>query len=65
MDTKHNIRLSSSEIAPIWGVADRMANCVLRYFLNKVEDTEISPIIEYTFGLTEENIQFKKQTVSK
>lgn len=63
MKTKHNIRLTSSEISPIWSgyLADSMANCVLRYFLNTVEDAEIKPVIEYALGLTEEHIGFKNK----
>jgi len=63
METTHNIRLTSSEIAPIWSgyLTDSMANCVLRYFLSSVEDTEIKPIIEYAIGLTEEHIEFKNK----
>ncbi|MFC7064149.1 DUF3231 family protein [Halobacillus seohaensis] len=60
---KHNIQLVSSEVAPIWGgyIADSMANCVLQYFLNTVEDQEIRSIVEYGLGLTDEHIQFKNK----
>ncbi|WP_342047280.1 DUF3231 family protein [Bacillus sp. OTU530] len=63
METKYNIRLTSSEIAPLWSgyLADSMANCVLKYFLNTVEDTEIKPIIEYALDLTGEHMEFKNR----
>lgn len=42
-------------------MADSMSNCVLHYFLAKVEDAEIKPIIEYALGLTEQHVSFKKK----
>lgn len=43
METDHNVRLTSAEIGQLWSsyMADTMSNCVLRYFNEKLEDTEI------------------------
>lgn len=59
----HDIRLTSGEITPLWTgyLGDSMTNCMLKYFLNKVEDAEVRPIVEYALGLTEEHIAFKNE----
>lgn len=56
--TKHNIRLTSAEIANLWNsyMNDSMAICVLKYFLEKVEDTEVRPVLEYAFELVNNHI---------
>ncbi|MBA2939099.1 DUF3231 family protein [Paenibacillus sp. CGMCC 1.16610] len=61
LEKKHDIRLTSGELTPLWAgyQGDSMANCVLKYFLNKVEDAEVKPIVEYALGLTEEHMEFK------
>lgn len=66
MTIEHNINLTTGEIAPLWTgyLGDSMSNCVLRYFLSKVEDAEIRTILEYAYGLTLEHIQFKKKLFS-
>ncbi|AFC28632.1 DUF3231 family protein [Paenibacillus mucilaginosus] len=58
---KHPIKLTSGEIAPLWTgyLGDSMANCVLHYFLRKVEDEEVRPILEYALSLTNEHMAFK------
>jgi hypothetical protein len=58
-EIEHNVRLTSAEIANLWSsyMSDSMAKCVLRYFLEKVEDTQIKPIIEYALSLAEKHIQ--------
>jgi hypothetical protein len=63
----NNIQLSAGEIAPLWTgyLGDSMANCVLRYFLHHVEDTDIRPLLEYAFGLTLEHIRFKNELFTK
>jgi hypothetical protein len=56
--TKHNIRLTSAEIANLWNsyMNDSMAICVLKYFLEKVEDTEVRPVLEYAFELANNHV---------
>lgn len=58
MQTEHNIRLTSAELAELWAayMNDSMAICVLKYFLNKVEDTEIRPVIEYGLELSQSHV---------
>lgn len=59
METDHHVQLTSAEIAQIWGAYqnDSMAVCVLKYFLEKVEDTEIRAIIQYGLDLSQSHIQ--------
>jgi hypothetical protein len=61
------IHLTSSEIAPLWFgyLNDSMVNCVLRYFLNKVEDQEIRPVVEYALSLTSEQLQYMNGLFTK
>ncbi|TVY08006.1 DUF3231 family protein [Paenibacillus cremeus] len=58
METEHNIKLTSAEIAELWScyMTDSMAICVLSYFLNKVEDTQIKEVIEYALGLSQKHL---------
>ncbi|WP_134702051.1 DUF3231 family protein [Ammoniphilus sp. YIM 78166] len=59
MESHHNIRLTSAEIASLWTtyMGDTMSRCVLSYLLNKVEDTEIKPVAEYALSITNKHIQ--------
>lgn len=58
METAHNIKLTSAEIGMLWTtyINDTMARCVLGYFLNKVEDTEIQPVIAFALKVSEEHV---------
>ncbi|MCI3922390.1 DUF3231 family protein [Paenibacillus sp. TRM 82003] len=58
MQTKHNIRLTASELGELWTtyMNDTMAICVLRYFRAKVEDTEIAPLIELALQQAERHV---------
>lgn len=58
-EPEHNIRLTSAEISNLWAsyMNDSMARCVLKYFLEKVEDTQIKPILEYALDLAQIHIQ--------
>lgn len=57
--SKHNIRLTSAEMATLWStyVNDSMSKCVLRYFVNKAEDLEIRAILEYALSLSTKHTQ--------
>jgi spore coat protein CotF len=59
METKRNIRLTSAEIGNLWisYMSDSMAICVLKYFLEKVEDSEIRPVLEYSLSLAQQHVQ--------
>jgi hypothetical protein len=56
--TKHNIRLTTAEIGNLWlsYQNDSMAICILKYFLAKVEDTQIRPVIEYALELSNNHV---------
>jgi hypothetical protein len=59
MKTPHHIRLTSAELANLWNtyMNDSMAICVLKYFLEKVEDTQIESVVEYALELCEKHIK--------
>lgn len=58
-ETKRNIRLTAGDISNLWTtyMSDSMAICVLKYFLEKVEDTQIKPIVEYALSLSQTHIE--------
>ncbi|WP_286228346.1 DUF3231 family protein [Neobacillus mesonae] len=53
------IRLTAGEIAQLWVqyLNDSASKCVLTYFLEKAEDDEIKPIIEYALELSDSHIK--------
>lgn len=57
--TNHNITLASGEIATLWDVymQDSMSVCVLRYFLEQVEDMETRPVIEFAYHTAQKQMQ--------
>ncbi|MGP4107852.1 DUF3231 family protein [Virgibacillus sp. L01] len=59
METEHNIRLTSSEVASLWTsyMNNSMSKCVLKYFKAKTQDTEISSVLELAIEITESIIQ--------
>ncbi|GGB69895.1 DUF3231 family protein [Fictibacillus barbaricus] len=59
MDTEHNIKLTSAEISQLWTsyINSTMSKCFFLYFLEKVEDTQIRPIIQHALDLAESHIQ--------
>jgi hypothetical protein len=60
MDEKTNIKLTSAEIANLWTAysTDGMSKCMLQYFLSKVEDPEVRPVIQYALELTSTHLQY-------
>ncbi|MFS0821787.1 DUF3231 family protein [Bacillus sp. 1P02SD] len=58
-DKETQIRLTAGEIAQLWVqyLNDSGSKCVLAYFLEKVEDEEIKPIIEFALGLSASHIE--------
>ena len=56
--TKHNIRLTSSELACLWSayLNDSMAVCTLSYFLETVEDSEVKEVVEYALSLSKKHL---------
>lgn len=59
MQDKTKINLVSSEISGLWFTYtnDTMAICMLKYFLNRVEDEEIRPILQYALNISNSHIQ--------
>jgi hypothetical protein len=57
--TDNNIGLTASEMGMLWTqyMNDSMAACVLRYFINKCEDKEILPVIEFALILSQKHVQ--------
>lgn len=60
MEEKKQVRLTSAEITQLWSqyLNDSASQCILLYFLEKVEDEEIKPVIEYAVQLS--SVHLKK-----
>lgn len=58
-EMEHNIRLTSPEMASLWTsyLSDSMAICVIKYMLEKVEDTQIRPVFEFALHLAQTHTQ--------
>jgi spore coat protein CotF len=56
---EHNIGLTSAEIFNLWNtyMNDSLAACMLTYYREKVQDSQIMPIIEYALELSKKHIQ--------
>jgi len=67
MDDKTKIRLTAAEMAMLWTqyINDTASICVNSYFLEKVEDMEIKPVIEYALNGSKQNITFLKELFTK
>jgi hypothetical protein len=59
MENGKQIRITSAEIAQLWAqyLNDSGSICILTYFLEKTEDTEIKPVIEYALELSTKHIE--------
>ncbi|MGY0694489.1 DUF3231 family protein [Virgibacillus sp. FSP13] len=59
MSTEQNIKLTSAEISQLWTSYqnDSGSICMLKHFLQVVEDSEIRPIIEHALRLSQRHIQ--------
>ncbi|MBO1514099.1 DUF3231 family protein [Metabacillus bambusae] len=58
MAEQKKVRLTSGELSQLWiqFMNDSASICLLSYFLNKVEDAEIKPIIEYSLKLSNDHV---------
>ncbi|WP_162848535.1 DUF3231 family protein [Paenibacillus nanensis] len=56
--TEHNIRLTSAEIANLWGayMGNSMSVCIFEYFMTHVEDQEIKELVEYALSLSKKHV---------
>jgi hypothetical protein len=59
MEIDKKVLITSAELAQLWAqyMNDSGSACVLTYFLEKVEDPEIKPIIEYALQLSMKHIE--------
>lgn len=57
--TSHNPGLTSAEIANLWSqyMNDSLAACMIRYFLEKVEDKDIRSVLEFALELSNTQIE--------
>ncbi|WP_442598830.1 DUF3231 family protein [Neobacillus sp. D3-1R] len=60
MEDKTKIRLTAGEISPLWSqyINDTASICVMKHFLEKVEDEEVRPVIEFAINGSKKNISF-------
>ncbi|WP_338448446.1 DUF3231 family protein [Niallia oryzisoli] len=67
MEDKTNIHLTAAEMAGLWTqyIGDTIVVCMNSYFLEKVEDEEIRPIIEWTLDTAKENISIMQELFQK
>lgn len=67
MEDKTKIRLSAAEMSGLWGqyINDTFAVCVSSYFLEKVEDEEVRPIIEFVLSTAKGNISIMQELFIK
>ncbi|SET17050.1 Protein of unknown function [Oceanobacillus limi] len=63
METEHPIRLTSAELSSLWSnyMFDSMSICVFTYFLEKVKDEDIQPIIQQAMNISIEHIDTIEQ----
>ena len=59
MENGKQIRITSAEIAQLWAqyLNDSGSICILTFFLEKAEDAEIKPVIEYALDLSKKHIE--------
>ncbi|MBP1932385.1 DUF3231 family protein [Ammoniphilus resinae] len=63
MQTAHNIKLTSAEIAHLWinYINDSLSTCVLRYMFEKTEDTQMKEIIGFALQLSQKHVETIKE----
>ncbi|SDI03510.1 DUF3231 family protein [Alteribacillus bidgolensis] len=59
MQTNHDASLTSAEISQLWGSYqnDTLAVCVLRYFLEHVEDNDIRTVLKYALEISQSHVK--------
>lgn len=65
--TNHSSRLSSSELANLWlqYLNDSLSRCMIRYFINTVQDKDISEVLQFALELSESHLQKIKEFLTK
>jgi hypothetical protein len=67
MDDKTRIRLTAAEMSTLWTqyINDTVSICVNSYFLEKAEDIEVKPVIQFAMEGSLENISFLQEFFKK
>ncbi|MEK5523970.1 DUF3231 family protein [Heyndrickxia sp. FSL W8-0423] len=67
MEKDYQVRLTSTEITALWGsyINDSAISCKLEYFLSKVEDKEIKPIIQHAIEIAQGNLRTLTEIFNK
>jgi hypothetical protein len=67
MEDKTNVPLTAAEMSSLWAqyINDTLAVCVNSYFLEKVEDEEVRPIIERTLKIAKSNLSILQELFHK
>nr|WP_306572489.1 DUF3231 family protein [Bacillus sp. AFS031507] len=67
MEDKIKMRLTAAEMSTLWSqyLSDTLAVCVSSYFIEKVEDEEVRPIIEFTLDVAKGNITIMQELFKK
>lgn len=67
MEDKSNIRFTAAEMATLWTqyLNDSLTVCMNQYFLEKAEDEEVIPIIEWALESSNQNISLMKELFQK
>lgn len=67
METTHQPKLASGELAVLWGSYqnDSLALCTISYLLKVVEDQETRAILEYGLELSTKHIQRVKSILTQ
>ncbi|MDB5053573.1 MAG: hypothetical protein JWM44_1623 [Bacilli bacterium] len=58
METHHNTRLTSTELASLWTqyMNETLDICIKKYILQHIEDTDIRTVVEQALSLSEEHV---------
>ncbi|MHB8158070.1 MAG: DUF3231 family protein [Desulfocucumaceae bacterium] len=66
-ENQPDVRLTSSELANLWAswMESSMKECIIKYFLNIVDDREIIDVLEYTLGIAEKHLKRLTQLYQK
>ncbi|WP_066394193.1 DUF3231 family protein [Neobacillus mesonae] len=67
METGKQVRLTAAEITSLWAsyMNDSAISCKLKYFLSKVEDEEIKPLIKHGLELAQGNVKTLAEIFNK
>src|SRR4051812_1410612 len=67
MEDKTKIHLTAAEMSGLWAqyISDTLAVCVTHYFIAKVEDEEVRPVLEFTNETARENISIMEEIFKK